>query len=217
MSWHLRPSQLYLINPCNQSICVSFLSFLGNGSVNNYRCNEYTSNNRRNVGRVVFYAVRVILRKEAIISPRVPCLIMYKYTLLFFNMSSTFGIFCLYIQFIFTYWRFIWMSASCSILFPLTLQPWRLKRYVPPMHFQCTFTSLHGVTSHKIALFILSRVLCVTRLITSRCRGCSWYLLLACYYTLYNSVSQLLFNYLRRSIDSTVSDRGWISTISCGA
>jgi hypothetical protein len=77
-------STVYFINPCHQSVCVSLLSFLGNGSVKNCRCNEYKSNNRRNVGRVVFYDVRVISRKETISPPRIPYLVMYKYTLLFF-------------------------------------------------------------------------------------------------------------------------------------
>jgi hypothetical protein len=39
------------------------LSLLGNGSVKRYRGNEYTSNNRIIVGRVVFYAARMVSRK----------------------------------------------------------------------------------------------------------------------------------------------------------
>jgi hypothetical protein len=69
---------------------------------------------------------------------------------------------------------------------------------------------------------ILSRVGYVTRLITSRCQGCSEYLLCFAFTIIqsiiqlllssYNPVFQLLFNYVCRRICSTVSGRGWIST-----
>jgi hypothetical protein len=39
------------------------LLLLGNGSVELYRGNEYTRNNRRIVGRVVFNVARVVSRK----------------------------------------------------------------------------------------------------------------------------------------------------------
>jgi hypothetical protein len=39
------------------------LSMLGDGSVETYRDNEYTHNNRRIVGRVVFSVARVVSRK----------------------------------------------------------------------------------------------------------------------------------------------------------
>jgi hypothetical protein len=38
-------------------------SLLGNGSVEIYRGNEYTRNNRRIVGRVIFNVARVVSRK----------------------------------------------------------------------------------------------------------------------------------------------------------
>jgi hypothetical protein len=41
-------------------VCVSPLSLIGNASLNTFRGNEYTSNHRRNVRCVVFYAVRVV-------------------------------------------------------------------------------------------------------------------------------------------------------------
>jgi hypothetical protein len=60
---------------CSLSMCVFLLSLLGNGSVKipssllgncsveTYRDNEYTRNNRRIVGRVVLNVARVVSRK----------------------------------------------------------------------------------------------------------------------------------------------------------
>jgi hypothetical protein len=44
-------------------MCIP-LSLLGKGSVKRYRYKEYTTNNRIIVGRVVFYAVRVVSKKR---------------------------------------------------------------------------------------------------------------------------------------------------------
>jgi hypothetical protein len=58
-------SKGYFINPSNQSVYLYVypLSLLGNGSVKRYRGNEYTHNNRKIVGCVVFYAVRYVSRE----------------------------------------------------------------------------------------------------------------------------------------------------------
>jgi hypothetical protein len=56
-------STAYFINPSHQSLCLhdSPLLLLGNGSIKNlYRGNEYTRNNKIILGRVVFYAFRVV-------------------------------------------------------------------------------------------------------------------------------------------------------------
>jgi hypothetical protein len=69
-------SMVYFIYPFHQSVCLYVcmcipLSLLGNGWVKSYCGNEYTRNNRRIVGRVVFYAVRVILKENRqLILPR---------------------------------------------------------------------------------------------------------------------------------------------------
>jgi hypothetical protein len=49
-------STAYFIDPSHQSL-------IGNGLVNNYRGNEYTCNNRKVVGCVVFYVIRAVLRE----------------------------------------------------------------------------------------------------------------------------------------------------------
>jgi hypothetical protein len=55
-------SMAYFINPSNQSVCLYvYPSIVARQRLGkkSYRCNAYTSNNRRTVQRVVFYDVRV--------------------------------------------------------------------------------------------------------------------------------------------------------------
>jgi hypothetical protein len=53
------------------------LSLLGNGSVKRYRCNEYPRN-KRIVGGVVFYAVRVVSKESnRLFLPRTFCVIYF--------------------------------------------------------------------------------------------------------------------------------------------
>jgi hypothetical protein len=63
MSWHLSPfqrrtSEISPINLC--AYMCNPLPLLGNGWAKFYRGHKYTRNNKRIVGRVVFYAVRVV-------------------------------------------------------------------------------------------------------------------------------------------------------------
>jgi hypothetical protein len=58
-------SKTYFVSPSRLSMylwCIP-LSLLGSDSAKRYRGNEYTLNNRRIVGRVIFYAVRIVSRK----------------------------------------------------------------------------------------------------------------------------------------------------------
>jgi hypothetical protein len=53
----------YFINTSHQSICLYvYVARLG------YRCNEYTTNNRRIVGCVVFYAIHVVSKESLWVS-----------------------------------------------------------------------------------------------------------------------------------------------------
>jgi hypothetical protein len=63
-------STAYFINPSHQYVCVyiymySLYSCQATAPLKRYRGNEYTSKNRRTVGRVIFYAVRVVSRNVA--------------------------------------------------------------------------------------------------------------------------------------------------------
>jgi hypothetical protein len=60
-------------------VCVSLLSFPGNGSVKKrYRCNEYTRKNWEIVEGTVFYAVRVVSKESRrLVVCRFSCLFKY--------------------------------------------------------------------------------------------------------------------------------------------
>jgi hypothetical protein len=61
----MAPEPIPTAYPSHQCVCMCIpLSELGNGSVKCYRGNEYTPNNRRIVGRVVFYAVCVVSKES---------------------------------------------------------------------------------------------------------------------------------------------------------
>jgi hypothetical protein len=57
-------STAYFINPSRQALCLCILLFLSNGSAKRYRRNEYTRNNTRIVGGIVFYAVRIVSKES---------------------------------------------------------------------------------------------------------------------------------------------------------
>jgi hypothetical protein len=58
-------STAYFINPSHRFVCMCIPQSLpGNSSVKSYRRNDYTSNSRRTVGRVVFYTVSVASKKS---------------------------------------------------------------------------------------------------------------------------------------------------------
>jgi hypothetical protein len=60
--------------PVCVSLCISNLSLIGNGSIKRYRDNEYTSNDKQIIGRVVFSAVRVVSKENRrLVLPRTPC------------------------------------------------------------------------------------------------------------------------------------------------
>jgi hypothetical protein len=69
-------STVYSINPSSQSVCVCVcvyrqrLSKRFTASENT----QYTRNNRRNAGRVIFYAVRVRSKKNRLLVPSRICL-----------------------------------------------------------------------------------------------------------------------------------------------
>jgi hypothetical protein len=80
-------STAYFVNPFHQSVCtyvsllsllgnarqiVSLFSLLGNGSVNTFSPPANTRNNRRIVGRVNLYAVRVLAKES------VGCVSLYR-------------------------------------------------------------------------------------------------------------------------------------------
>jgi hypothetical protein len=71
ISWHLSPSQLHKSLPSGDvSVCVSFLSLLGN---------DFTRNNRRIVGRVIFYVVHVVAEESRpLLLPRTFCRFIWK-------------------------------------------------------------------------------------------------------------------------------------------
>jgi hypothetical protein len=58
-------SAVYFINPFYQSVCIYVypLIVVRQRLDKNYRGNEYAINNKRFVGRIVCYAVRVVSRK----------------------------------------------------------------------------------------------------------------------------------------------------------
>jgi hypothetical protein len=58
------------ISPCCLCVCVSLLSLLVNGSANTSHGNEYTPNNRKTVGRNVFYAVCVVLNTQHVVKEK---------------------------------------------------------------------------------------------------------------------------------------------------
>jgi hypothetical protein len=65
-------------SPCSVSVCVFPLLLLGNGSLNMFRCNEYTRSNRKIVGRVIFYAVHVVSKESRrLVLLRTSCHIYY--------------------------------------------------------------------------------------------------------------------------------------------
>jgi hypothetical protein len=95
-------STAYFINPSHQSVsvCVYLLSLLGKGSVKcippfvaRQRLGKNVTaatntHNRRIVGRIVLYAVRVVLNESGrLILPRTSCICFY--SLLFLRVYST--------------------------------------------------------------------------------------------------------------------------------
>jgi hypothetical protein len=57
---------VYLFVCMRLCVCVP-LTLLGNGSVKTSFRNEYTCNNRRNIGRGVFYVVRVVSKPQYVV------------------------------------------------------------------------------------------------------------------------------------------------------
>jgi hypothetical protein len=57
-------STSYFINPSRQSVSMCIPLSLLDDSVKCYCCNEYTRNNRRIIGAVVFYAVRIVWKES---------------------------------------------------------------------------------------------------------------------------------------------------------
>jgi hypothetical protein len=57
-------STAYFKNPSHQSVCLCVCICIPKVARQRYRYNEFTKNNRRHIGTIVFYTVRVVSKES---------------------------------------------------------------------------------------------------------------------------------------------------------
>jgi hypothetical protein len=95
-------STAYFVNPSHRFVCMCIPQSLPcNSSVKSYRGNDYTRNNRRTVGRVVFCAVCVASKESRpLVLPRTYCLyremLLWDVVKVWFQLHMIWGLFLTY-------------------------------------------------------------------------------------------------------------------------